>query len=375
MEEIAIRKARFTEHQIIAVLKSVEAGRTVKNVCREAGISEASYYNWKAKFGGMEASDIKKMKDLEDENRRLKQMFADLSLECRALKDVIEKKPLKPAIKRELVSYLTAQFAMSLRQACRILSLSRTVFRYQPDTQRDEPVIMALTVAAERYPRYGFKKLFQVLRRQGKSWNHKRVHRIYCLLKLNFRRKGKQRLPVRNPVPLVTPEAMNQSWSIDFMHDALVCGRRFRTFNVVDDFNREALAIEIDLNIPAQRVVRVLDRIVANRGYPLKMRMDNGPELVSLTLAQWAEEHGVMLEFIRPGKPTQNAFIERFNRTYRTEILDFYLFRTLNEAREITERWLAEYNGERPHESLNNLTPKEYRLMAETPEISKSAWN
>ena len=210
-----------------------------------------------------------------------------------------------------------------------------------------------------------------MLRRLGKSWNHKRVHRIYCLLKLNFRRKGKQRLPVRNPAPLATPEAMNQSWSIDFMHDALVCGRRFRTFNVVDDYNREALAIEIDLNIPAQRVVRVLDRIVANRGYPLKMRMDNGPELISLTLAQWAEEHGVMLEFIRPGKPTQNAFIERFNRTYRTEILVFFLFKTLNEGREITERWLAEYNSERPHESLNNLTLEEYRLMAETPEISK----
>ncbi|WP_415640739.1 IS3 family transposase [Serratia surfactantfaciens] len=370
-----MRKARFTEHQIIAVLKSVEAGRTVKDVCREAGISEASYYNWKAKFGGMEASDIKKMKDLEDENRRLKQMFADLSLECRALKDVIEKKPLKPAIKRELVGYLTAQFTMSIRQACRTLSLSRTVYFYQPDTRRDEPVIQVLTELAERYPRYGFKKLFQLLRRQGNSWNHKRVHRIYCLLKLNFRRKGKQRLPARNPTPLATPEALNQSWSIDFMHDALVCGRRFRTFNVVDDFNREALAIEIDLNIPAQRVVRVLDRIVANRGYPLKLRMDNGPELVSLTLAQWAEEHGVMLEFIKPGKPTQNAFIERFNRTYRTEILDFYLFRTLNEAREITEHWLMEYNSERPHESLNNLTPEEYRLMAEKPEISKSAWN
>ncbi|EMX8464247.1 IS3 family transposase [Serratia marcescens] len=372
-----MRKARFTEHQIITVLKSVEAGHTVKDVCREAGISEASYYNRKAKYGGMEASDIKKMKDLEDDNRRLKQMFADLSLENRALKDVIEKKPLKPAIKRELVSYLTAQFAMSLRQACRTLSLSRTVYFYQPDTRRDEPVIRALTELAERYPRYGFKKLFQLLRRQGNTWNHKRVHRIYCLLKLNFRRKGKQRLPVRNPAMLVTPEAMNQSWSIDFMHDALVCGRRFRTFNVVDDFNREALAIEIDLSIPAQRVVRVLDRIVANRGYPRKMRMDNGPELVSLALAlaQWAEEHGVLLEFIKPGQPTQNAFIERFNRTYRTEILDFYLFRTLNEAREITERWLTEYNSERPHESLNNLTPEEYRLMAETPEISKSAWN
>ncbi|HDK6925104.1 TPA: IS3 family transposase, partial [Klebsiella pneumoniae] len=274
-----------------------------------------------------------------------------------------------------LISYLTTQFALSLPQACRTLSLNRTVFRYQPDTRRDEAVIMALTVAAERYPRYGFKKLFQVLRRQGNIWNHKRVRRIYCLMKLNFRRKGKQRLAARNPAPLATPEAMNQSWSIDFMHDALVCGRRFRTFNVVDDFNREALAIEIDLNIPAQRIVRVLNRIVANRGYPLKMRMDNGPELVYRALAQRAEEHGVMLEFIRPGKPTQNAFIERFNRTYRTGILDFYLFRTLNEAREITERWLAEYNSGRPHESLNNLTPEEYRRITEKPEISKSARN
>jgi len=138
------------------------------------------------------------------------------------------------------------------------------------------------------------------------------------------------------------------------------------------DFKREALAIETDLNIPAQRVVSVLERIVANRGYPLKLRMDNGPELVSLTLAQWAEEHGVTLESIKPGMPRQNAFIERFNRTYRTEILDFYLFRTLNEAREITGRWMNEYNSERPHESLNNLTPEEYRLMAEKQELSKS---
>ena len=144
---------------------------------------------------------------------------------------------------------------------------------------------------------------------------------------------------------------------------------------MVDDFNREALAIEIDLNIPAQRVVRVLDRIAANRGYPLKMRMDIGPELISVALAQWAEKHGVMLEFIKPGKPTQNAFIERFKRMSRTEVLDFYLFRTLNETREITQRWLAEYNSERPHESLNNLTLEEYRLMDETPEVSKSAWN
>jgi len=207
-------------------------------------------------------------------------------------------------MKRELVSYLTVQFSMSLCQACRTLSLSRTVYFYQPDLRRDESVILALTEAAERYPRYGFKKLFQVLRRQDNAGNHKRVHRIYCLLKLNFRRSGTQRLPVRNPPPLATPGALNQSWSIDFMNDALVCSRRFRIFNVLDDFNREALETEIDLNIPAQRVVRVLDRIVANRGYPLKMRVNNGPELIPLTLAQWAKEHDVMLDFIKPDKPT-----------------------------------------------------------------------
>lgn len=137
-------------------------------------------------------------------------------------------------------------------------------------------MIQALTGAAERYSRYGFKKLFQILCRQANGYNHKRVHRIYCLLKLNFRRKGKQRLPVRNPAPLATPEVLNQNWSVDFMHDALVCVRRFRAFNIVDNFNREVLAIEIDLNISAQRVVRVLDRIVATRGYPVKMWMDNG---------------------------------------------------------------------------------------------------
>ncbi|MCF2030885.1 integrase core domain-containing protein, partial [Escherichia coli] len=131
-----------------------------------------------------------------------------------------------------------------------------------------------------------------------------------------------------------------------------------RTFNVVDDFNREALSIEIDLNLPAQRVVRVLDRIAANRGYPVMLRMDNGPEFISLALAEWAEQHAVKLEFIQPGKPTQNAFIERFNRTYRTEILDFYLFRTLSEVREITEKWLSEYNCERPQNgSISVLRP------------------
>ena len=270
---------------------------------------------------------------------------------------------------------MNQQFGLSIRAACQALSLSRSVYSYQPDMTRDDPIIAALQNAVERYPRYGFKKLFLILRRQGHAWNHKRIYRVYCLLKLNLRRKGKQRLPNRHPQPLCVPAIMNQTWSMDFMHDALSCGRKFRTFNVVDDFNREALAIEIDLNLPAQRVIRVLDRIALERGYPQMLRMDNGPEFISLALAEWAENKEIKLEFIKPGTPTQNAYIERFNRTYRTEILDFYLFKSLNEVREITDKWVREYNEERPHESLNNLTPEEYKRCYNQSQISKDAWH
>ena len=147
------------------------------------------------------------------------------------------------------------------------------------------------------------------------------------------------------------PVAANVCWSVDFMSDVLMSGQRFRTFNVLDDFNREALAIEVDTTLPAARVVRVLDRVTAWRGCPAKLRMDNGPEFVSVALDGWAEKRGVMLEFIQPGKPTQNSFVvERFNRTFREEVLDFYVFSWLNEVREITESWLRQYNEQKPHE-------------------------
>lgn len=257
---------------------------------------------------------------------------------------------------------------MSVRLACKAFGISRTVYHYQPDTTRDEPVIEALQRLVAKYHRYGFGKLFPILRRQGNRWNHKRVYRVYCALKLNMRRKGKKRLPNRSPEPLSVPATMNQCWSADFMSDALWCGRRFRTFNLVDDFNREALAIDIDLNLPAHRVVRVLERVAAWRGYPEKLRLDNGPEMTSVKLAEWAEDNGVQLEFIQPGKPTQNSFIERFNRTYREEVLDMYVFKRLSEVKEITAKWINEYNDERPHESLGNLTPTEYRASKQPME-------
>jgi putative transposase len=161
---------------------------------------------------------------------------------------------------------------------------------------------------------------------------------------------------------------------MDFMTDVLLDGRRFRTFNVLDDFNREALAIEIDTNLPALRIIRVLEQIALSRGYPDKVRLDNGPEFVSAALAEWADEHAIQLDFIEPGKPTQNSYVERFNRTYRYEVLDMYLFRSLNEVREITREWIREYNAERPHDALEDLTPLEYMAAKSKLENSNNAW-
>lgn len=159
------------------------------------------------------------------------------------------------------------------------------------------------------------------------------------------------------------------------MSDSLFCGRRFRTFNVVDDFNREILAIEVDLNLPAPRVIRVLERIIAWQGYPAKLRMDNGPEFISIALADWAEQHGVTLEFIKPGTPTQNSCVERFNRTYRDEILNMYVFWDLTEVRQRTESWMTEYNDERPHDSLEDLAPLEYLAKHQRAENSNQRCN
>jgi len=151
---------------------------------------------------------------------------------------------------------------------------------------------------------------------------------------------------------------------MDFMSDALLDGQRFRTLNIIDDYNREALAIELDTSLPALRVIRVLDQIADWHGSPARIRIDNGPEFISGILMSWAQDHGVVLDFIQPGKPAQNAYIERFNRTYREEVLDFYLFHSLNEVREITRRWISSYNQERPHDALGGLTPVAYRLAA-----------
>lgn len=270
---------------------------------------------------------------------------------------------VKPGVRREVARWLHAERSLSKRRAARCCSISSGCYRYESCRKPDDEIVEVLTRLAESKPRWGFGLMFDWLRLQGhprNTWNHKRVYRVYKELALNLRIKPKRRFPSRNPVPLDDAQQPNDCWSLDFMSDSLTDGRSYRTLNVLDDFNREGLAIEVDHSLPSERVVRVLDQIAEERGYPRKLRSDNGPEFIAQALATWAQKHGVELAPIDPGKPTQNAYIERFNRTYRGEVLDVYAFTDLDEVRDESTRWLHGYNHDRPHLSLDRQTPAGY---------------
>jgi len=275
------------------------------------------------------------------------------------------------------VGYLVAEEQLSVRQACGAVGLSRSAWYRPPQDRltRDREVIDALQAQVERHRRWGFWKCFRRMRLDGRPWNHKRVYRVYRELGLNQRRRTKKRLPLRTRQPLEVAAVPNAVWSLDFMHDTLYVGRRFRTLNVLDEGVREVLDIEVDTSLSGERVVRVLERLRSERGIPAAIRCDNGPELLSAAFTAWCEEHAVEIRYIQPGKPNQNAFIERFNRTYREEVLSAYLFEDLEQVRELTYAWMLEYNEERPHDSLGNVPPAVFRdrVEAENSTYERSA--
>lgn len=262
----------------------------------------------------------------------------------------------------ELCLAMQTNHGVSLRAACRVLRLSRSAPYYRPRPRYDEPVIEAVSAHISDNPGHGFGLLYKTLKANQPLCGKTRLWRIYRELKLNRPRRGKKRLPARIREPLIVPLRMNETWSADFMADALWSGRRFRTFNVIDDYNREALRIELDTSLPAARVVRVLNELIELRGKPKRLRLDNGPELISAALNEWARNHRIELSFIQPGKPTQNAYIERFNRTYRTEVLDRYIFNSLAEVQIMTEDWRQRYNRKRPHTALGDVPPSQYNV-------------
>ncbi|NSL85258.1 IS3 family transposase [Chitinophaga sp. Mgbs1] len=365
-----MKKTRFTETQIVSILKQQENGLATKDICREHGISEATFYNWKSKYGGMEASDVKRLKDLEEENSRLKRLYADLSLDNQILKDLFHKKRLGPSTKRQVAEELVADQGISVSRACRIVSFPRSKFYYR-SRRNDQVLIDTLQNLAFKHTSYGFRKLFAYLRRAGHHWNHKRVYRVYRLLKLNKRKRLKRRVPARIKQPLQQQTNVNIIWSMDFMSDSLIGNKRFRTFNVIDDGSREVLGIEVDTSLSSYRIVRVLERIIESRGKPVAIRTDNGPEFTSGYFEQWCHQHDIRLQYIQPGRPMQNGYVERFNRLYREAVLDAYIFEDLYQVRELTYEWMEEYNQRRPHESLKNMTPCEWKTELQKSRNSK----
>ena len=271
-----------------------------------------------------------------------------------------------PSRRKELAKYYVDDRNISIRLACLIFNISTTCYYYQPKTaDENEQIAKLLTDLTSSHKNWGFKLCFLYLRNVlGLPYNHKRVYRIYRELELNLRIKPKRRIKRDKPQKLAVPTCINQSWSMDFIHDALTDGRAIRLFNVIDGFNREALTIEVDFSLPAQRVIRSLNQLIECRGKPNQIRCDNGPEYISNDLKDWASKQGIVIEYIEPGNPQQNAYVERFNKTVRYDWLNQELFDSLDQVRHQAEAWLYCYNNDRPNMGNGGFTPIQKLNMA-----------
>lgn len=273
---------------------------------------------------------------------------------------------MRPSQRREMAGKAVALRGVSIALACRTFDVSETCYRYSAKLNDENEQIADLLIGLTRAKKtWGFGLCFLYLRNvRGHRWNHKRVYRIYRELELNLRIKPRKRLKRDKPDALTVPEAPNLVWSMDFMADRLEDGRQFRLLNVLDDYNREGLGIEVDFSLPAERVIRSLNQIIEWRGKPFAIRVDNGPEYVSGKLMGWAETQGIALSHIQPGKPQQNAYVERYNRTVRHEWLDQYIIESIEEAQEFATQWLWTYNNERPNMGIGGITPAQKLKMA-----------
>ena len=269
-----------------------------------------------------------------------------------------------PRAEREAVGVAREEGRLSERRACGLIGMNRGSWRYQRQDRKEAALRARLREMAGERPRFGYRRLHRMLRREKWVVNHKRVYRLYRDEGLSMRRRKGKRFRTEARVPLVSPARANQMWTMDFTRDSLASGRKFRTLNLMDGYTREALCIEVDTSLPGLRVVQVLERVALERGLPEAIQVDNGPEFISQVVDQWAYAHGVALHFIDPGKPVQNAFIESFNGKFRDECLSQSWYTSLDDAQQIIEAWRMDYNHVRPHSSLGYLTPEEYAATA-----------
>lgn len=265
-----------------------------------------------------------------------------------------------PAARREAVAHLCAVHGVSQRRACRVIGAERRSVRYVSRRADDGAIRRRLRELAAVRRRFGWRRLQVLLRREGVVVNHKKLRRLYGEERLQVRRRVGRKRALGTRAPMALPQGANQRWSLDFVSDMLVSGRRFRILAIVDDFTRECLCLVADTSLSGARVARELDAIVGRRGKPLGCVSDNGTELTSMAILRWSQERGVDWHYIAPGKPQQNAFVESFNGRLRDELLNETLFTSLAQARVVIEDWRCDYNSERPHGALGNLTPLAY---------------
>jgi len=272
-----------------------------------------------------------------------------------------------PAARRSEASYAIESYGVSERRACRLMRLQRASWQYRSRRAAETELRERLRALAVQLPRYGYKRLYRRLRKQGVIVNHKKIYRIYREEGLMVRKRARKRLVRRNEKP-AAPSRPTERWSMDFTSDQLSAGPRFRTFNVVDDCTREALAIHVARSIPGWLVVVVLSELIKRHGKPRVIVCDNGPEFIGRALEIWAEENAITIHFIQPGKPVQNCYVESFNGRFRDECINEHWFTSMEDAREIIEGWRMNYNEVREHGSLGGMTPSEFRRAVESPE-------
>ncbi|MGR6465806.1 IS3 family transposase [Rhizobium sp. PAMB 3182] len=355
-----MKKQRFTEEQIIAVLKEQEAGAKAADLCRKHGISEATFYNWKAKYGGMEVSEAKRLKALEDENARLKKLLAEQMLDAAAVRELLGKKMVGPAAKRDAVTHLKTVMGLSERRACQIISADRKMVRYRSCRPPEVELRAKLRDLANERRRFGYRRLFVLLRRDGEPSGVNRIYRLYREEGLSVRKRKARRRAGGTRAPILVEAKANARWSLDFVHDQFACGRRFRVLNIVDDVTRECLAAIPDTSISGRRVARELTTLIERRGKPGMIVSDNGTELTSNAILAWSKDHKVEWHYIAPGKPMQNGYVESFNGRMRDELLNESLFFGLDHARSAIAEWADDYNTFRPHSSLGYQTPADF---------------
>lgn len=261
-----------------------------------------------------------------------------------------------PSAQREVFGYLSGNYETSRTKVCEVIGMSRST-SYRKSVKDDSEVEQALLELSKQYPARGIDWFYLKLRQEGRPWNRKRVLRVYRKLNLKKRKKPKKRLKRSQPESLIQPLYPNISWSMDFMSDTLSDGRKVRTLNIIDDYNRECLAIECGLSIPSTRVTRILDWLIEVHGKPMQIRTDNGPEFTSTDYGTWCKRQFIKANYIQPGKPSQNGYIERFNRTYREDVLDAWIFESVNQLQVLSDSWKEKYNHGHPHQSLRGMTP------------------